>query len=292
MSSADSAALARRGRSAWAVAWLLTMPLAAAWFLALAEWLWVESWREGQFLHIDLPEGLAGTKLLLWSVFLPSAVAAIAWTVVAARRGRPLVRGLVVSLAYLPIWQFLVFAVEEGALNGPKELAWLFSLRATLAQVGTAGLFVIGLAWVIWGVERASRHYAARRRRTDFQSVRAAVHAGPALAADGRTDRKSLPRSPRRIWNPLDTDAWYYGRTSKKLVQSLAAFVVYCLYFFSGLTLFTLIGGCEERFEMPAGGGEEQADRPASEDSKGHQEEVTSSTRSAPSSSTRRRSTT
>src|SRR5262245_3696728 len=103
MSSADSAAPPRR-RSARAAAWL-ALPLAVAWCLALAEWLWVESWREGRFLRIDLPEGLAGTKLLLWAVFLPSTAVAVAAIVVGVKRCQPLARGLIISLAYLPIWQ-------------------------------------------------------------------------------------------------------------------------------------------------------------------------------------------
>jgi hypothetical protein len=60
--------------------------------------------------------------------------------------------------------------------------------------------------------------------------------------------------SGRLMWHPLDAEAWYYGRSSKKLNQSLAAFLAYALCFLIALWLVGLIGG-SERFEMPAGGG-------------------------------------
>jgi hypothetical protein len=119
------------------------------------------------------------------------------------------------------LWQFGVLLADLLVFD---------TLRAYLARGGLAGLFLIGLAWVVWGIERASQFY---RRQ-------------------GRTTAR------RRIWNPLDLDAWYYGRRSKKLNQSLTALAGYSLAFMLTAMLISQLGGCSEIYEMPAGGGEQQ----------------------------------
>ena len=68
--------------------------------------------------------------------------------------------------------------------------------------------------------------------------------ADPAHDADGEV----------RIWNPLDPTAWYYGRQSRKLNQSLAGLSAYSLVFLLAFLVLTQIGGCQEIYEMPAGG--------------------------------------
>jgi hypothetical protein len=58
-------------------------------------------------------------------------------------------------------------------------------------------------------------------------------------------------------WNPLDADAWYYGKSQKRLNQSVSALVSYSVFFLAVSIALTRIGGCEEIYEMPAGGGEQ-----------------------------------
>ena len=56
-------------------------------------------------------------------------------------------------------------------------------------------------------------------------------------------------------WNLFDPDAWYLGRSNKKLSQSLWMLLSYSLMFFLLTLLAGQIGGCREIYEMPAGGG-------------------------------------
>jgi hypothetical protein len=352
--------------------------LGAAWCVGLAEWLWLMQWREGKFLFMPLPSFVHEPKLPLWAIFTNAAVVSGLWTTWACGSRRTLMRNLVLSLVYVPLWQFSVFAVEEIALSGSTEVNWLLELRAVFARVGTAGLFVIGLGWVVWIVERASRRLALRKKKRQLAVTQAgatpaeerslarvqrwltllsaaALCVGPFLpvaelappdllgvftvvlgllpivvfclvaflslvvvffwgrpvwlwaiwaaglgmfawmlvmAQGGVTSEDPnaglstffgalglgayliagglvllllaamIPRDAARdltgrvAWNPLDVEAWYYGRKSRKLVQSLTALAVYGMNFLAGVMFFSLIGGCEERYEMPAGGGE------------------------------------
>jgi hypothetical protein len=114
-------------------------------------------------------------------------------------------------------------------------LAW-GTVRSWLSVYGLAGLFFIGLGWVMWSVERTGQRCRARRL------------VGPA---------SRLPRE--RIWNPLDEEAWYYGRNNRKLNQSLSVLLLYTLLFF---VLVVLIGQLFRRdsiYELPGGGGQARA---------------------------------
>lgn len=150
------------------------------------------------------------------------------WGLLTLRRAKrsPSVTNLVgASLGYFPVWQFGVFAAD--ALNFPR-------VRATLGELGPAGAFFIGLAWLMWFVERRWNEY---------------------LRADSAPAER---RDDERIWNPLHPRAWYYGRAGAKLNQSLTVLATYALVF---LALFVLAGqfnGCKEVYELPAGGGEQQ----------------------------------
>jgi hypothetical protein len=185
---------------------LATSAALAVWLACVVDWLWVGLLADG----------------LLWglqcSVFILGFALAGGWAIWARARP-PLLRAGVLTASYIVGWQFLVFAADA--------LDW-YQLRAILARGGTAGLFFIGLAWVVWGIEQTSRHYAARRT--------------------GR---------PKRVWNPLDLEAWYYFR-NQKLNQSVAALLGYSLAFVLVVMIAGQISGCREIYEMPAGGGEQQ----------------------------------
>ena len=67
-------------------------------------------------------------------------------------------------------------------------------------------MYLLGLGWIIWGIERAAQKIEASR-------------AHGRSAADVLVGR--LHTVPVRSWNPLDTEAWYYGRHSQRFRQSL-----------------------------------------------------------------------
>jgi len=175
-----------------------------------------------------LPFAVGLETSLRWLIFGGAPVIYVAWASWA--RGRsPIQRSLVHSLGFLFVWQFLVFATHE------------FDLAETRVWVAGAGLWVafgIGLAWVVWGVEKASRYYDRLRR--------ARASSKPA----------ALPK-PARVWNPLDLDAWYYGRNAPKLHQSLSTMGAYSLAFYILVLLLSNLKGCQEIYESPAGGGKE-----------------------------------
>jgi hypothetical protein len=128
------------------------------------------------------------------------------------------------SVAYVAFW--LLGLIAAGALD-------LGTVRSWFAVYGTAGVFLLGLGWTIWAVERASQRCRQRRRERG-------------AAADD-------------IWNPLDQEAWYYGRNNRKLSQSIAVLVAYTLTFFLLVLLVGLLGGRRDIYELPGGGGQAKA---------------------------------
>jgi hypothetical protein len=84
------------------------------------------------------------------------------------------------------------------------------------------------------------------------------LQGGPLLTSPESAAAAIEQRTKRRIWNPLDPLAWYYGRNSRKLKQSMLAFTTYGLAFWFSLILISQIGGCRQIYEMPAGGGQQK----------------------------------
>ena len=202
---------------------------AAAWLLCAMDWMW---WQRAP----------------VWASGIVFAAVAIfsAWHILKAsknRRENPVHFVAVLSIAFFPLWTFAVFALDCLELAGP---------RVWCARMGTATAYFGGLAWVIWLIEKAAREFDLKRfekrHKADGDSILAAVLHG-----------KELDHSPvERTANPLDPEAWYYGKKSKRLNQSLAAFMSYSLVFFIAFLIITQMGGCQELYEMPAGGGEQQ----------------------------------
>ncbi len=189
---------------------------AAAFFGCLADWFWIGG----------LP------PLVHWIVFcgsIPVGAAWLTWAVHTSRRGK-LACWLVASCLFVFWWQTAVFVIDQMGLD---------ALRATVAQFGLGGLFLIGLAWIVWVLERAAQFYRWQR-----------LNVGDAAA-----DEK------RRRWNPLDLEAWYYGlspRRSRRLDQSIAGLIAYTVAFSLIALVLSSLRGCEEIYEMPAGGGKQQ----------------------------------
>lgn len=159
----------------------------------------------------------------------------------ASRRQSLLYRSVVYSLAYTPCWTFSLVAADA--------LLW-DSLRANLAQMGMAGLYVLGLIWVVWALEKLAVHYEKQRaaaREADAEEDVVTTHQ---ILLEGKSDQD--------VYNPLDPAAWYYGRRGKKLNQSITVLISYSGLFTLIAMLLSHVRGCEELYEMPAGGGKPQ----------------------------------
>lgn len=145
--------------------------------------------------------------------------------------------------------------------------------RVLTVQVGQAGLFLLGLGWVVWVFEQSTQAGENLRRTSDpllattdarpSSSPAAASSASPS-AENGAPLRPSAAEPKKfalrrggapKVWNPLDAGAWYFGRESR-FNQSAAGFVVYSIAFLAAVAGVGRLGGCREMYEMPAGGGE------------------------------------
>jgi hypothetical protein len=114
------------------------------------------------------------------------------------------------------------------------------------ALLGLGGMYLIGLAWIVWAIERAAQRFEKARGQNR-------------TAADVLTGRR--PSSTPTSWNPLDPEACYYGRHSQRFRQTLVVLGVYSLAFF---LLYWLVpseakgrGGVQP-YELPEGGGSDQ----------------------------------
>ncbi len=199
---------------------LIAIPV---WLLCLLDWrgaMWLPVWLDGAVM------GLA-------------AVAAVSWLVRgrALRLGVPRKFWLRASVAYVTVLPFAVFAAHQLVLD---------TLRAGLARAGMGGAFLIGLAWMIWILEKCAARYERTRCRTISPEY---------LLSTSPRVHTSVEKSTS---NPLDTAAWYYGENSPRLRQSLAAFTTYCCLFLLLCLLASQMQGCYEIYEMPAGGGEQK----------------------------------
>ena len=145
------------------------------------------------------------------------------------------------SACVLPIW-FWVVTVSSWC-------GWV-SLSATLAQLGLSLVFILGLGWSVWLVERASKRLLAKRRSPSLHRDSAP---SPLVSMNS-----TLGQATIRTSNPLDIEAWYYGAKRRKLNQSATTMVLYTIAFILLLMLATQLTGCSEIYELPDGGGEPQ----------------------------------
>ena len=194
------------------------------WTFAVMDWLWIRL----------LP------LALLWAFFLPSLVICGLWARSEFPRGFKWTkrRSMILSVMYLPLWQMMVFAGDQLEF---------YAMSAMSARIGTSGAFFLGLGWVVWGMEQAAHYYEQMRLRARQEE--------PKLLLEMHRDDSD---DDEEIWNPLNPRAWYYGRKSRKLNQSVTGLLSYSFSFFMAFLIFTRISGCQELYEMPAGGGEQQ----------------------------------
>jgi hypothetical protein len=133
------------------------------------------------------------------------------------RNGPPVVYRAVLSACYLPVWQL--------AAHLPL-LVSAYKLSALISLAGTTGAFFLGLGWAVWWIDR-------------------------------ETKRAAPPATSKRVWDPRQLVAWYFGRTSRKLRQSLFTLVTYTCLFGLVFLILTRLTGCSI-YESPIGGGEEK----------------------------------
>jgi hypothetical protein len=212
---------------------VLTIVVAVGWVYLWLDWL--------TFNQLSSVE--------LWGGFGLS-MAVIAWWLNQSRKNESVIRHLVYSISFFPVWQISLFALGELGSSDASEIftVWLY-------RFGLFFGFLIGLLWVCWFTEKKSRVW--QKKRLEYGSVVKrvaplhAMHLSVASPIDGL-----------RVWNPLDMDAWYYGKQRQKLRQSLTVLVSYFTLFALLLLLLLQISGCQELYEMPAGGGEQKPNRP------------------------------
>ena len=133
------------------------------------------------------------------------------------RHSSLVVRRALLSVSYFPVWQLIAHL--------PLHF-FAYSLAATITQVGTAVAFFLGLSWAVWWIDR-------------------------------ETKRVPEPNSKKRIWDPRQLVAWYFGRKSNKLRQSILTLLIYTCLFGTMALILTRLSGCSI-YESPIGGGEEK----------------------------------
>ena len=149
---------------------------------------------------------------VLWGVFTAVTVGAIASTFFGK-----LPRRLAMSIAFVPVCHWLFFSASQLGWN---------AMASAAQRVGIAGMFVLGLGWLVYYVERRSRH---------LEMQPAFENAAPGL-------------------NPLDLDSKFYRKRNRRLDQSLGTVTTYTLAFLLAFVLVTRIPGCDI-YELPLGGG-------------------------------------
>jgi hypothetical protein len=204
---------------------VLTSILAAGWFYLWFDWL-----------------SLYQIPAEIQRVGFAATVLPVGWWLQRAGKESPLVRNAIYSFCIFPIWHLFTFAFYE--------MGWM-TLMAMAARVGLCITFVTGLGWTTFWVERKSRTLQVAR----LESSGALARVGPLQSMH---ESVAGVAKDCRIWNPFDMDAWFYGRQRQKLRQSLSVLFGYLIVFILIVLLLLQAAGCQELYEMPAGGGEQK----------------------------------
>jgi hypothetical protein len=189
----------------------------------------------------DLGEDYAGRYIesaWIYDVVFGAAALCGIWLVVVGRVREGVRRYLLYTAAFPLLWQASVYFADRF---------YYPELRVKLADFGIAALFMVGLGWLIWYMELRWREHIrfSHGREVADDAPRGEISGG--LVADSYHEGV--------ISDPFHPRAWYYGRTNTKLHQSLMVFSTYSLLFFLACLLASQLQGCEEVFDLPAGGG-------------------------------------
>jgi hypothetical protein len=206
---------------------LLTAFYVVLWVTGIADWKWFEQLEKREY-HVSL--GLTVPQVY-GIVFGASVPLGLLWLLTTWFSNQEKRTGFwaVASVVSITWWQLLIFVFDHFQ----QEAA-----RGYSARVGTGVLFFIGLIWVVWFLDRTAKRFRVRRKEQ-------ATSGNPGI------------RSHEQTWNPLDPEAWYYGRKQQQLNQSVTAFFSYSVAFLLVFIVLTQMGGCTEEFDLPAGGGEQ-----------------------------------
>ena len=236
----------------------ITQIYAVIWLVALIVWRigeWLPLWLLALVFIPSLPLGIVWLRRC-WRpretsgrphdatiiVSTDPSVSPIPVPPLSTRNSRAIERAAVVTAIYPFWWQLVVFLCDLFSLH---------ELRGGLTLAGTLGIFFVGLAWLVWWLERASQ-------RIEQVRLDHVLRDGPLLISPASAVEAYEQAKRRCIWNPLDPQAWYYGRQSRKLNQSMAAMIVYGMTFWIAAILSSQIGGCNRLYEMPTGGGQQK----------------------------------
>jgi hypothetical protein len=201
--------------------------LAVLWLVTIVLWR-VESENTSEF------ELLYHT--LYWVVFSAGLVIASLWVryTYQQRQEQMLRFRIVASVAFFFFWQYGVFAAGERNL---------LELQTWIARTGLGIVFLVGLGWVVYLLEETSQFYEAERRKRQ----------------GGSENHEGAVADQKACWNPLDPAAWFLGKRSQRLNQSILGLVHYVFMFIAVMMLFSRMQGCSDIYEMPSGGGQDRA---------------------------------
>ena len=146
------------------------------------------------------------------------------------------------KLRKISLWAAIATALFVGLWFGSVAL---LSDSALVNRIGWPVLYVIGLAWMVYGVERVARKIETKSANKTLGPPQVTVGGE---VASGR----------RRGWNPLDPAARYYGRTGQRLRQTFALLGAYSLLFTAMYYLAHMTFGNKAQaneYDLPAGGG-------------------------------------
>lgn len=140
------------------------------------------------------------------------------------------VRAVVLTGLFFAAWAAAAFAFGSGAVH----------------FTGWSVLYVVGLVWAVYLVERTAQRIERRR---------AAALRTPQVGVAGE-----IAEAPAARWNPLDPAARnWYGRSNQRLRQSFWVLHGYTLLFVAAYLLVHLSFGVKtvDAYELPAGGGKD-----------------------------------
>lgn len=193
------------------------------------------AWNSAQH-HVRKPVMVTGIYTLLWSLlwldahiwfrfgallhtlgFFTAAPFCIYWAH-RFRRSSAISYRAILSLSWLPAWQF--------AVSLPLVFSD-YSLSESISNVGLFGAFFIGLAWAVWWIDKETKRI-------------------------GQSDGE------KRYWDPRRLGAWYFGNKNRKLRQSVFTVVTYTCVFGIMFLFLTKLTGCATYEAPAGGGEEKQ----------------------------------
>lgn len=147
------------------------------------------------------------------------------------------------SVLFILAWQGLYWGLRAAEAR---------SSAGNIDVIGWVGLFVIGLVWTVYLLQRLDQRY--ERERVDEELALGGDRINDVLVSVGG----EVCRSRRKIWNPFDLGAWYYGTNAQRLKQSIVSlFVYFAVFYVVYLAVTSRATAGVDPYDLPAGGGQE-----------------------------------